>query len=214
MKINLAYPKIPDTKNCPLKKCVVFSKLDGTNIHIVYRNGYCEEFGTRRDRFSGCPKGRAEFIIAHPELSTVISGDHDYLNCLDHKIRMEEKYASAKECILFFEYVGENSFAGSHQPDDIKRLFIIDVQIDGKILPPEEFLKDFKDFYPPKVVYRGKYSGQLVEDIRNGKYPVKEGCIIKGLNERGEVYMAKVKTNAYMEKLKQTFKDNWSDFWE
>lgn len=218
MKIPLVYPKIPDTTGCQLKKCVVFEKLDGTNIHMTISQGRWKTFGTRRDSFSSEPViGEPAFVKAHPELKGILSCDVDFLIGLDEFINDSDKYKVA-DVILFFEYCGPKSFAGSHQQDDYKRLYLIDVQLNGKILPPEEFLEDFgpprnSEACMPKVIYKGKYFGQLVEDIRNGKYKVNEGAVIKGV-VNGQTYMAKVKTNAYMERLKAQFKDNWKDYWE
>ncbi len=128
------------------------------------------------------------------------------------------------EMILFTEFVGENSFAGTHQAGDKKKLVLFDAMIEGKLLPPKDFLATFGDYKPPaqyadefalpKLLYTGRYSGQLVEDIRKGKYPVKEGAVIKGVDKAGNVHMAKVKTDAYETLLKETFKDNWKEYWE
>lgn len=231
MKIPLVYPKIPDGRNCPLKNCIAFEKLDGTNMHFIYKKGpfigYNEEtgeeeiierhesigWGTRRDRFVS-PK---EFIEAHPELKRLPETDVDFFIILnDYHLPSIDKYKNSKEYILFMEYCGPESFAGKHkEADTYKKLYLIDVQIDGRMLPPEEFLADFVGFenYMPKVIYKGKYTGQFVEDVRNGKYPVKEGVVCKGVVD-GQVYMTKIKTNAYLEKLKIAFQDKWEDYWE
>ena len=122
-------------------------------------------------------------------------------------------YNIYNEVIIFMEYHGPNSFAGQHDPKDIKKLTLIDVMTDRKIIPPQQFLDDFKDFDIAKVIYKGKYSGQFSEDVRNGKYSVNEGVVCKGVVD-DKVYMCKIKTNAYMNKLQTQFKDNWKDYWE
>ena len=69
MKIKLAYPKIPDTLNCPLKQCIVFEKIDGTNLHFVWTpQDSFHSFGTRRDRYPYNDAGFAQFNQAHPGL--------------------------------------------------------------------------------------------------------------------------------------------------
>lgn len=215
MKIKLAYPKIPDTLDCPLKQCVAFDKLDGTNIHMVINKGKWTGFGTRRDRFPTGFEGEASFCQAHPELKGVLDGDHWFLTDLDTYIKSNSKYSEAEEVILFFEYCGEKSFAGQHDPKDDCLLYLIDAQINGKMVPPEEFLEDFKDFkaYLPKIVFQGKFTGQLFVDVRKNKYNLKEGVVVKGVWS-GNVYMAKIKTEAYLERLKKEFKDNWKEYWE
>lgn len=221
MKIKLAYPKIPDTLDCPLKQCIAFEKLDGTNIHFVYKNLIIQEFGTRRDRFPTTESGIKSFSQAHPELSSLYDDNKDFILNLEIYLLDNPKYQS-KETILFFEYCGPNSFAGQHSSKDQKKLYLIDAQIDGKMVPPAEFVEDFEEFFTewegfqdrrPKIVYKGKFSGQLFVDVRKGKYDVKEGVVVKGV-VGDQVYMAKIKTESYLERLKKEFKDNWKEYWE
>ena len=210
MKVSLVYPKIPTSSNFLPKKCVIFDKLDGTNIHFVFnpQEGWTH-FGTRRERFPYTSDGIKEFQSIHYELTEVPFvfkgmelGQHLKLN-----------YSDSKEIIVFFEFLGPESFAGNHQAEDKKELILIDVLLDGKFLPPEDFVKSFASFDIPRVLWQGKYSGQVVEDIRQGKYQVAEGAILKG-TYHNEVYQAKVKTNRYMELLKKKFQDRWEDYWE
>lgn len=212
MKIPLVYPKIPNNTNCPLKKCIAFEKYDGTNLHWVWhsRNGWVE-FGTRRDRFSLSENGIKEFTEAHPELqeaSILLLDPHGTLDEF-----LFSKYSECKEVVVFTEFLGPHSFAGTHDPHDEKQLVIFDIMADGQLLSPETFIKEFKYFNIAKVIYQGKYNGRLTEDIRQGKYPVSEGAVIKGV-VKDQVHIIKVKTNAYMKKLKAAFEDTWEDYWE
>lgn len=213
MKIKLAYPKIPDTLDCPLRQCIAFEKYDGTNIHWTFmpQEGW-QDYGTRRDRYSINTTGVRAFEEAHPELAGVHKlWDQD--SKLEDFFNSNPKYNTAKEIIVFTEYFGPNSFAGQHNPKDEKQLVIFDIEVDGKIIPPEEFVEDFKQFNIAKIVYQGKFSGQLFVDVRKGKLNVKEGIVVKGMVS-GQIYMAKIKTEAYMERLKKEYKDNWKEYWE
>jgi len=211
MRIKLAYQKIPDTHNCPLKKCIAFEKYDGTNIHWVAQPEWgWVDYGTRRDRFPFNNGGDQKFEEAHPELSGV-SRLWDPDSKLEHYLR--GNYSSAQEIVVFTEYFGPNSFAGMHKPGDKMQLVIFDVQIDGNLLQPEEFITAFKGFNIAQVVFKGKYSGQLFVDVRKGKYGVKEGVVVKGVAD-GNIYMAKIKTNEYLERLKSKFGDSWQEYWE
>ena len=212
MKIKLAYPKIPDTLHCPLKQCIAFEKIDGTNIHWVWtpQNGF-ESFGTRRDRYTYTDASLIEFHKYHYGL--------DGLNEAFQKIEpslndfLIKQYYAAKEVIIFTELYGPNSFAGKHKPQDKKQLFLFDVQVDGVMLPPEEFIQLFEPFGIPKVVFKGKFSGQLYADVRSGTYKVKEGVVVKGI-VNNEIYMAKIKTSAYARELREKFKGDWKNYWE
>lgn len=217
MKTALTYPKIPDTTGCMLKKCWAFEKYDGTNMHWDFKGAKFVSFGTRRDSFSFDEDGFKEFADCHPEIA-------DAPRVFDESLsELLFCYHSGMTATVFTEYFGPNSFAGQHKPGDSMRHVVIDVMKGNKFLSPDKFIDMFdgewrkKFFTHPydfaKPFYQGKYSGQLVEDIRNGKFPVTEGAIIKGVYNK-QVYMAKVKTNAYMERLKTQFQDKWKDYWE
>lgn len=233
MKTPLVYPKITDTTNCPLKRCYAYEKLDGTNIHWYWnKQDSFYAFGTRRDRFPMNAIGEKEFREAHPGLERVVSS---FLDCGEHRKLAENldeflsgdhrgkpKFShipkipySVSEVIIFTEYFGIKSFAGQHQEDDHKDHYLIDVMVDGQLVVPDIMEHDFIDFRwcMPRVIYRGKYTGDLVDRVRKGQFPVQEGAVIKGTHE-GQVYMAKVKTDSYMESLKAKFKDKWKDYWE
>ena len=235
MKVPLIYPKIPDTSNCPLKKCFVFEKYDGTNLHWTFSQelGWYK-FGTRRTEFSLDDAGINEFNKAHPGLEESIDiFNNVYRQLGDYPLN--HKYAQAadnKEVTIFTEFLGDRSFAGTHQKNDPKRMVLIDAMllVNGKeyFAPPIQFLIDFgyfdcnpnnpagtkiPNFYCANAIKETTYSGALIEDIRNGKYKLNEGAVIKG-TIRDNTYMVKVKTNAYMERLKTEFKDNWKDYWE
>jgi hypothetical protein len=212
VKVPLVYPKIPDTTNCPLKQCIVFSKIDGTNL-----SWYCKPklgwyaFGTRRDKFDLNKDGIAKFNLAHPGLEDATKiFKQAYINAVDYK-------NINHEVVLFTEFYGYNSFAGQHDPKDKKKLVLFDVSMNGNLFMPEEFLEAFGQYDfgygydTPEVLYKGKYSGQLVEDIRKDKYNTKEGAVIKGVVD-GRVYMCKQKTDAYIQRLKTEFKDNWEQY--
>lgn len=221
MKFPLMYPKIPNCAGFLPRNCVAFEKIDGTNMHWVWNRTIFDEhgsgwarFGTRRDTYFLVDNGQRDFWKEHKGLEGAFPAFWDTLNQ-----RLEKKLESAchHEVICFTEYSGPNSFAGQHLPEDHKKHTIIDLQVDGKLLAPGAFLSLMEDFPIAKVVYTGKFSGQLVEDIRAGHFPVNEGVVLKGVAKgevNGEIYMAKVKTLAYQEKLKSAFKDAWEGYWE
>jgi hypothetical protein len=212
MKIKLAYPKIPDTLHCPLKRCIAFEKIDGTNIHWVWtpETGF-HSFGTRRDRYPNTDASIAQFHKFHYGLGGLDDAFKKIAQPLSEFLL--NKFPDSKEVVVFSEFYGANSFAGSHKPEDKKQLFLLDVQVDGKMLPPEEFIQLFEPFGIPKVIFRGKFTGQLYADVRSGKYGVKEGVVVKGV-VNGEIYMAKIKTSAYAKQLMERFKGDWKNYWE
>jgi hypothetical protein len=51
-----------------------------------------------------------------------------------------------------------------------------------------------------EMIYDGNLNKQFIENVRNGLYPVVEGVVAKGNN-----FMVKIKTNAYMAKLMEIY---------
>ncbi len=170
-------------------------------------------FGTRRDRFDLDEDGISEFNKAHPGLeecsSLFLSNFVDRLNSVFNRLN----WYNSQDVIVFTEFLGDNSFAGKHLTSDTKRLVLIDVLIGNSFLPPETFVSDFGDLPIARTVYRGKLTGRFAEDVRQGRYNVSEGVVCKGEDD-GRVWMVKIKTNAYMLRLKEAFADRWEDYWE
>jgi hypothetical protein len=111
--------------------------------------------------------------------------------------------------------LGPNSFAGLHKVDDPKRLVLFDVLAEPfGIFGPQKFVEVFGHLAIAKVVYEGKFTGKFSDDVRTGKFGVAEGVVCKGGKGGDDLWMAKIKTYAYMEKLKQAFADKWEDHWE
>ena len=73
---------------------------------------------------------------------------------------------------------------------------------------------DFGHLPIPRVVYRGRLTGRFLEDVRLGRYGVAEGVVCKGGTGGDDVWMVKVKTDEYLERLRQAFADRWEEFWE
>ncbi|NET71123.1 MAG: hypothetical protein F6K62_09375 [Sphaerospermopsis sp. SIO1G2] len=214
-KIKLAYPKIPDSKNCPLQKCIAFEKYDGTNLHWVWESelGWYA-FGTRRDRFDLDKMGIAEFNAAHPGLEDAPDIFlRDFGETLESLFLQNPDY-QCPEITVFTEFFGINSFAGMHKEDDPKQLILFDVETDKGIIPPEDFVRDFSNFNIARVVYRGKLNGQFIENVRSGKYDVNEGVICKGGTNYENLWMVKIKTSTYLQKLKVAFDKDWENYWE
>jgi hypothetical protein len=213
--IRLAYPKIPGSKGCPGGRCVAFEKYDGTNLHWVWERGFgWITFGTRRDSFSFDDGGAAEFARAHPGLDEAPGVfSRGLAPALEEIFNTHPGYA-APELTAFTEFFGPRSFAGMHRTGDPKDLVLFDVQTPAGLVGPEQFVRDFGALRIARVVYRGKLTGRFAEDVRSGKYGVGEGVVCKGGTGGAGLWMAKIKTYAYQEKLRQAFKERWEEYWE
>ena len=213
-RTKLVYPKMPGSGVAPLARCVAFDKYDGTNLHWVWEQelGWYA-FGTRRDRFDLDNAGVTEFNAAHPGLEQAAPIFLDSLADALTGILKTNDYYDSTEIIAFTEYLGPKSFAGKHKADDPKQLVLFDIQVAAGFLAPDLFVDHFAALPIARVVYRGKLNGKFTTDVREGRFDVTEGVVCKG-GETGETWMVKIKTNAYMKRLKASFASDWENYWE
>jgi hypothetical protein len=213
----LRYPKIPGSRDAGSGRCVAFEKYDGTNLHWDWDRDFgWHSFGTRRDDFDLSDAGLERFDTAHPGLRECVAVFRSALaDGLERIFREYEGYQSFQAFTAFTEFLGPGSFAGMHRAGEAKRLVLFDVEAVGfGLLGPERFVDDFGHLPSARVVYRGRFTGQFADDVRRGKFGVAEGVVVKGGDGGVDLWMAKVKTDAYLERLKQAFADRWEDYWE
>lgn len=195
----IEYPSILASSKAPREPMIAFEKYDGSNIRVKYtsKRGF-HLFGSRTQMFD---KG-------HPFLGEAIGVFYQfYENPLVDWI--EKYYPNEREVIAFLEFFGPNSFAGWHEPTDPKTLMLFDIMIghkNRKFVTPQEFVKTVApNMATPPVIYEGNLTDQFIADVRAGKYPVTEGVVCKGTQKtgahRGGVWMAKIKTQAYLDRL-------------
>ena len=204
----IEYPTIMPSSRAPRASCIAFVKYDGSNIRVKYTNkkGFCL-FGSRTQYFD---KG-------HPFLGEAV--DIFYKKYEDKLVDLiESNFPHEREVMAFLEFFGQKSFAGYHEKDDPKDLMLFDVMIGHKnrhFLLPQEFIKLTAKVQAetPTVIYEGNLTDQFIQDVRgdaNGnKYNVFEGVVCKGTERtgahRGNVWMAKIKTQLYLNLLKRKF---------
>jgi hypothetical protein len=102
-----------------------------------------------------------------------------------------------------------------HKADDPKWLVLFDVWAEGfGLIGARQFVADFQHLPIPAVVYEGRFTGTFAEDVRTGSYGVTEGVICKGGKGGTDLWMVKIKTYAYLQRLKKAFAERWEDYWE
>jgi len=203
------YPSIPGPKDTTVpygENCVGYYKYDGSNLRCEWnkKKGWYK-FGTRHRLFDHRDE---QFNQAIPIFLEKVGP------IVEQIVRLEVK--GITDFIVYTEYLGPNSFAGSHLSDDPKQLILLDVHIPKKgFIVPKRFNKIFEgQEFTPEVVYEGKFTAELVADVRAGRYPLNEGMMCKGSDHRGTVWMTKIKTQAYLDKLKGNFGDDWEKYSE
>lgn len=203
------YPSILGPQGDFGKACIAFSKLDGSNLRFEWTpKSKWAKFGTRTRLFDQNDPvfGSAVGLF----MTTLAEG-------VEKVIRDTKEYRNNERVTVYCEFFGPTSFAGLHDlvlPNDPKEIVLFDVNLHKKgILGPREFVKSFGHLKIPPVVYEGNFNQQFIDDVRQGKYRVVEGVIAKG-GSGHDLWMRKVKTFAYLDKLKQVFKEGWEKYAE
>jgi len=183
--------------------CIAFDKLDGSNLRFEWgaKKGWYK-FGTRNVMID---RTNEQFGI----------GIDIFLNKYGEKLDniFRTKYKKVLSFVVFCEFYGYNSFAGQHLESDSKDVVLFDVnQYQKGIIDPFEFVDNFGELGIPKIIYKGDFNEELVSDIKNNKYNLSEGVIIKGIKKTkksSEVFMAKIKTKEWLNKVKDKFGENY-----
>ena len=177
-----------------------FDKLDGSNIRAEWnpKRGWYK-FGTRNTMID-------ERDLQFGEAITLFL--NKYGDSLPKVFRTNKSYKRIESFVVFAEYVGEQSFAGRHNASDPKDIILFDVnQYKHGFVTPKNFVEDFGHLNIPDVIYKGPYTMDFVQTIRDNQYNLKEGVIVKGVlktkNQKDEVWMVKVKTKGWLQKVKE-----------
>jgi hypothetical protein len=180
-----------------------FDKLDGSQIRAEYndKKGFYK-FGSKNqliDRSTN-PWGIAIRLI-NDKYSTDI-----------HQICKDQGW---KDAVCFFEFWGPNSFAGTHNFADGEALTVTLFDVNPYkrgILEPREFIHFFGHLDVPKVLYKGRVNVELFDKIKQSTLPgmTFEGVVCKGASQTNARMptMFKVKSRAWLEKLRNYCKDN------
>ena len=176
-----------------------FDKLDGSNIRAEWnkKRGWYK-FGTRTQMIN---ENDPNFGDAIPIFLNKYGDDLEKV--------FKKNYSNVQSIVIFGEYVGENSFSGKHDPNDEKDIVLFDVNLYKKgFISPKEFVDNFGHLHIPNVVYKGEYNNDLIDDVRNNVWNLKEGVICKGIRKtKGNeiVWMTKIKTNDWLKKVKALY---------
>lgn len=208
----IEYPSIINSSKAPREHCVAFDKLDGSNIRAKWtqKHGF-SLFGTRTQLID-------EKTAFWGEAVTLFKSHQ--AEPLDKIFRSDKAYRNEREIIVFGEFVGENSFAGHHETEPHK-VVVFDILVGHKnqsFVKPRQFLDFGSVVEIPKVIYEGNLNEELIASVRRNDFSLKEGVICKGSTTRGayrgKIWMCKIKTQEYLDKLKGRFGKDWEKYGE
>lgn len=203
------YPSIEGPLGDFGKPCIAFYKEDGSNLRFEYtpKNGW-NKFGTRTRLFDRTDPDFGCAIDLF--LNTQAEG-------IEKVIRDTKEFRNNERVTAYCEFFGPKSFAGNHslEPDnEPKQLVLFDINFHKKgILGPRDFVNYFGHLKTAQVVYEGNFNQELIDAVRTRKLPVWEGVVAKG-GSGHSLWMRKIKSNDYLDKLKVVFKDGWEKYAE
>ncbi len=189
------YPTIPAEirRDMPY---YIFDKLDGSNIRAEWskKRGF-HKFGTRKQLL--------DESYLHPFLGESLPLIKNKYEEDISRILIKNKLDRAT---FFFEFYGENSFAGNHYEEEhTVTLFDVSVYRVG-YLPPSEFLKLFDNLDTAKLLLKSKVNDPLIQQVRDGTLEgmTYEGVVCKAKHpKKGKrPVMFKIKNLEWISKVK------------
>jgi len=179
--------------------CLFFYKYDGSNLRWEWspKTGW-NKYGTRRHLFD----------VSDPLFGPAIEMFKDQLGAEIVK-QVKTIHPRIERITAYTEFFGPSSFAGQHVIDEPHELRLFDVWLFKKgFIDPWKFMELFGHLPQcAEVVHEGILSWELIEAVKKGKFPVDEGVVVKGIG-----FMGKIKTEAYLTKLRAKFADRWEEY--
>lgn len=180
-----------------------YDKLDGSNIRAEWtrKNGFAK-FGTRKRLLS----------LDEPTLGEAISLFRETYEDDLSRIFLKNRWDKAT---VFFEFYGDNSFAGIHadEPHEVT-LFDVHQYMHG-IMEASAFNKMFQNVKTAPILYSGNPTADFLESVKNGSLEgmTFEGVVCKGgLDKKRRPIAFKVKNQAWLDRLKNKCGDDESLF--
>ena len=170
-------------------KAHIFDKLDGTNLRFSWnkKEGWYE-YATR-----------TRPLPADHKLYQI--GYEIFLNKFADKIVSVASRNNWKRLDVFFEFYGENSFAGRHDLNEKQTISMIDLAPNTRgFLNPLEFLDLFNDLKIATYLGEADWNEDYIEAVRAG---LVEGMTFEGVVAKAEnkQRMAKAKTQKWIDKV-------------
>jgi len=200
------YPSIDGSSKAPIGvPCIAFYKYDGSNLRWEWnpKKGWFK-FGTRTQLFG---KDDPLWGKAVPIFMNQLADEIVY--------RVKHVERGCQRITAFTEFFGSGTFAGQHPEmtggSEEKELRLFDVYLFKRgLMKPRQFVKSFGDLpQAAQVIYDGNLNRQFIEDVRMGLYPVNEGVVAKG-----DDFMVKIKTYAYLKRLNEVYGTAYRNYWE
>lgn len=194
-----------------------FNKLDGQNFAVKYntRKKVFDSFGSRKRMVDETDEQFGDTVRYFknsniPETLSAIVKENSGKKGL---------FSGVDEITFYFEWVGEHSFAGRHEPSDELKLYLIDLFLKKKgYIEPKPYYEIFCEnelIDTPELIYKGVLTNEFIKEIwendwtKEGcKYPmVKEGVVCRASHLLKGQRMPKVKfkTKWWIDRLHELY---------
>lgn len=184
------------------QECIGFYKYDGSNLRF--------KWDKKRKWFKAGTRNR----LINDELFSQALPLFDSMKDEIEKVILEN-FPKIENFTVYCEFFGESSFAGAHFEPELKQLILFDVWLHKRgFIDPWKFVELFGKYaWSAKIVFSGIFSENVVNDvIKSNGYLINEGVVFKGLDDKKNVQMVKVKTEKYINKLKEIFDNDFERF--
>jgi hypothetical protein len=176
----------------------IFDKLDGQNIRA--------EWTRKSKRFVKFGKRHTMLDASEPVIGQAVGLIRDYFEKELTRVFTDRRWENV---VAFFEFHGPNSFCGKHDPTDVLRCTMIDLNVYKKgIIHPRDYLHVVKDAEVDSAKFHGihnvgpEFIKTISEGLLEGMAP--EGVVCKGepLKNGFPPHMFKLKTKAWIDRLR------------
>ena len=182
-----------------------FDKLDGSNIRAEWnsKKGFYK-FGSRTQLIDS----------SHNTLGKAISLIKEKYESDLAKVFKDQHWQNV---LCFFEFHGPTSFAGLHSANEEQTVTLLDVNVYKQgLMEPEQFIKLFGHLDIPRVLFEGIVNADLFDAVKQSTLEgmTLEGIVCKGASDNNAKMpiMFKIKSQRWLEKLKEHCKDDESLF--
>lgn len=226
MKEYNSIPRFADDGTLRGESVVAFNKLDGQNFRARYmckglNKKTFTQFGSRHHLVDETDEQFGDAVRFFKEHYDSVLRD-----IIANNSGKRQVFNGVEELVFIFEWYGDHSFAGFHQPGDEMKMALTDVFIHKKgYIEPKDFIEIFCEddrVETPEVVYSGTLNMDFVKSIEenvwtkeDANYPnVKEGVVIKRSTRLPgqRLPMCKVKTKWWLDMLHRNFpEDKWKE---
>jgi hypothetical protein len=195
-----------------------YNKLDGQN--------FCATYNVKKDKWGPFGSRTVTVDERSEQFGNTVSYflNKGYEDILAIKVIQNKGkgdiFNGVEEVTFFFEWYGNNSFAGKHEEGDEMHLALIDVFIKKKgYIEPKEYERIFRNtsIEMPDLIYKGPLDAEIIAKIQNNDW-TQEGCEFPNVKE-GVVFKrstlmkgqrrpsVKVKTKWWLEKLHSMYSE-------